>query len=139
MNEQYALSRFLDAQALIYDEALSELRNGRKDGHWMWFVFPQMLGLGHSAISAAFALTSLEESQAYLEHPVLGARLRECTQAVLETQGLTANEIFGFPDWMKFRSCMTLFDCAAGGSGEFREAIQKFFGGAGDEVTMRLL
>ena len=139
MNEQYALSRFLDAQALIdYDVALRELRNGRKEGHWIWFVFPQ-LGLGNSAISDAFALTCLEEAQAYLEHTILGARLRECTQAVLETRGLTANEIFGFPDWLKFRSCMTLFDCAAGGSCEFREAIQKFFGGEGDAATLRLL
>src|SRR5690242_12676003 len=100
------LHRFLDAQERVYDTVLAELRAGRKSSHWIWFIFPQIAGLGHSTMAQQFAITSLDEAKAYLQHPVLGQRLRVCTQLVLDVNGRSAEEIFGYPDHLKFRSCM---------------------------------
>jgi len=109
MTDKYNPQRFLDAQDQVYDAVLDELRAGRKSSHWMWFIFPQITGLGHSGIAEKFAMTSLEEAKAHLQHPILGPRLRECTQLVLNLDGHSAEQIFGYPDNLKFRSCLTLF------------------------------
>jgi uncharacterized protein (DUF1810 family) len=106
-------SPLLTAQAPTYDTVLDELRAGRKSSHWIWFIFPQIAGLGRSAMAQQFALTSLDEAKTYLQHPTLGPRLRACTQLVLDVNGRSAEEIFGYPDYLKFRSCMTLFLTAA--------------------------
>lgn len=133
---------FLEAQDPVYETVLAELRDGRKRSHWMWFIFPQIGGLGRSEMSRRFAIGSLEEAQAYLAHPVLGARLRECVAAVLAhatpsaPPSTTAHDIFGSPDDMKFRSCLTLFSRAAPGEPLFQEALSGFFGGAADEETL---
>jgi uncharacterized protein (DUF1810 family) len=107
MDDRFQLERFLDAQQPVYETVLGELRAGRKRSHWMWFIFPQIAGLGHSAMAARFALSSLGEAVAYLAHPVLGRRLRECTTLVAGVEGRSIAEIFGSPDDMKFRSSMT--------------------------------
>ena len=104
MSDDYNLHRFLDAQERVYDTVLNELRVGRKSSHWMWFIFPQITGLGHSGMAQQFAITSLAEAKAYLQHPVLGPRLRTCTQLVLDVIGRSAEEIFPYPDNLKFRS-----------------------------------
>lgn len=142
MHDRYELTRFIAAQEPLFDRVRAELTAGRKESHWMWFVFPQLQGLGSSATARRYALASLEEARAYLAHPLLGARLRECTHLVNEVQGRTIEEIFGYPDYLKFRSCMTLFACAAGEAGEdppFREALRKYFAGEGDPLTRKLL
>src|SRR4051812_7538752 len=113
MSDPYNLQRFIDAQQPVYDTACAELRNGRKRSHWMWFVFPQISGLGYSATAQQFAISSLDEARAYLAHPVLGERLRECSRIVASVEGRSAEDIFGYPDYMKFRSSMTLFAQAA--------------------------
>jgi uncharacterized protein (DUF1810 family) len=113
--DPYNLARFVDAQEPVYADVVAELRAGRKRTHWMWFVFPQIQGLGPSETAQWFAIRSLDEARAYLAHPVLGARLRECTRIVLDIEGRTASEIFGYPDDLKFRSSLTLFARAAGG------------------------
>jgi len=132
------LDRFVEAQAPVYDRALAELKAGRKQSHWMWFVFPQIAGLGHSPMAQHYAIQNLTEARAYLTHPLLGARLRECTQTVLDVEGRTAHEIFGSPDDLKFRSCMTLFDLAAP-DGIFRAALEKYFSGEEDALTSEKL
>ncbi len=113
MSDDYNLHRFLDAQAPTYDTVFEELRAGRKTSHWIWFIFPQIAGLGHSAMAQQFAITSLDEAKAYLQHPILGPRLRTCTQLVLDVNSRSAEEIFGYPNYLNFRSCMTLFLTAA--------------------------
>jgi uncharacterized protein (DUF1810 family) len=133
------LERFVEAQAPVYDQALKELQAGRKQSHWMWFVFPQIAGLGHSAMAQTYAIQSLEEARAYLAHPVLGARLRECSQAVMDVRGKSAHEIFGSPDDLKFRSCLTLFTKAARGDDLFHVVLDKFFGGEADQRTLKIL
>jgi len=133
------LSRFIEAQDSVYSRVLSELRAGCKASHWMWFVFPQIAGLGRSGMAQKFAIVSMDEARAYLEHPVLGARLRECTRLVCDVTGKTAHEIFGSPDDLKFRSCMTLFAEAAGEGSIFHEALRLYFGGEPDPMTLRLL
>jgi uncharacterized protein (DUF1810 family) len=133
------LERFVEAQAPVYDRALKELQAGRKQSHWMWFVFPQIAGLGHSAMAQTYAIQSLEEARAYLAHPVLGARLRECSQAVMDVRGKSAHEIFGSPDDLKFRSCLTLFTKAARGDDLFHVVLDKFFGGEADQRTLKIL
>jgi uncharacterized protein (DUF1810 family) len=135
----FDLERFVDAQAAAYDRALGELRRGRKTTHWMWFIFPQIRGLGASATSRRFAISSLEEAIAYLAHPLLGSRLRECTQAVLDIEDATLHEIFGGIDSLKFCSCMTLFAQAAPGDPLFRAAIDEYCLGNSDAETLRLL
>jgi uncharacterized protein (DUF1810 family) len=113
MTDAHNLQRFLHAQERVYDTVLAELRSGRKTSHWIWFIFPQIAGLGHSAMAQKFAIGSLDEAKSYLQHPILGPRLRACTQLVLDVNGRSAEEIFGYPDHLKFRSCMTLFMAAA--------------------------
>lgn len=135
----YDLDRFLNAQAGIFDTVVSELRAGRKRSHWMWFIFPQIAGLGHSAMAEKYAITSLGEALAYLGHPILGRRLRECTQLVLDIKGHSIEEIFGYPDDLKFRSSMTLFMKADDEGGLFKSAIDKYFGCKPDQRTLDLL
>ena len=139
MDDPFNLQRFINAQDPVYANVIAELKRGRKTTHWMWFVFPQIKGLGHTAMAAKFAISSRSEAEAYLAHPVLGPRLRECTQLVLEIDGRTANEIFGDRDDLKFRSCMTLFAHCAHDSGIFQRALQKYFAGAEDPLTLARL
>jgi uncharacterized protein (DUF1810 family) len=133
------LSRFVEAQAPVFESALRELRDGAKRTHWMWFVFPQLRGLGHSATAHRYGIADLDEARAYLAHPLLGARLAECTQAMLAHAGTPARAILGTPDDLKFVSCMTLFDAAGGSNELFERALQAFNGGNRDAATLRLL
>ncbi len=139
MADPYHLQRFLDAQKPVYNQICSELRRGHKTSHWMWFIFPQLKGLGFSETALRFAISSVEEAEAYLAHPILGPRLSECTELVLAVDGRTANEIFGYPDDLKFRSCMTLFAHATSVNEIFLQALNKFFGGEFDPATLKLL
>jgi uncharacterized protein (DUF1810 family) len=142
MGDRYDLQRFVEAQAGVYEQACAELRAGRKRSHWMWFVFPQIRGLGSSPMAVRFAISGREEARAYLEHPLLGSRLRECAGIVVGVKGRTVEEIFGYPDDLKFHSSMTLFAKAAEGSegseGErvFGVALEKYFGGEMDRGTL---
>lgn len=129
------LDRFLDAQAPTYSAALGEIRSGRKTGHWVWFIFPQIAGLGWSEMSRFYAIASLDEARAYLAHPVLGARLRECAAAVLSIEGRTATGIFGGTDALKLRSSMTLFQRAAPDEAVFQEVLRRYFDGVADPAT----
>jgi len=129
------LDRFVVAQASVYASALEELRRGRKTGHWMWFIFPQMAGLGHSAMSQHYAIASLAEARAYLAHPVLGPRLRECAGIVLATRESTAEQLFGSTDAMKLRSSMTLFHRAAPDEPVFAGVLDRHFSGVADDAT----
>ena len=133
------LQRFVDAQGRVYESVLEELKGGQKTGHWMWFIFPQIRGLGLSPTARHFALESAEEAKSYSEHSILGPRLRECTQLVLEVTGLSAQEIFQYPDYLKFRSCMTLFACSAADGELFRQALLKYFDGKPDQRTLDIL
>ena len=133
------LDRFTAAQDGIYPQVLDELRAGRKRSHWMWFIFPQLAGLGSSAMAQRYAIGGLAEARAYLVHPVLGARLRECSRLVLAVQGATVHDIFGSPDNMKFHSSMTLFAQAAPDDALFRACLDKYFGGVPDQATLDLL
>jgi uncharacterized protein (DUF1810 family) len=137
-DDPFELARFVDAQEPVYARVCQELAAGCKRSHWMWFIFPQLRGLGSSATAQRFALSGAEEARAYLRHPLLGPRLRECTGLVLRVQGRTVREIFGRPDDLKFRSCMTLFAHATG-EALFGEALQRFFGGESDALTLGLL
>jgi uncharacterized protein (DUF1810 family) len=139
MTDPFELNRFVEAQRAVYARVLSELRTGEKRSHWMWFVFPQIQGLGHSAMARRYAIGSREEAKAYLDHPVLGSRLRECTELVCAVTGKTAHEIFGSPDDLKFRSCMTLFGSVAGAGSVFQQALEKYFSGEKDERTLEKL
>jgi uncharacterized protein (DUF1810 family) len=139
MTNVYNLHRFLDAQEPVYDAVLDELRAGRKSSHWIWFIFPQITGLGHSEMAQKYAVTSLDETKAYLQHLVLGQRLRECTQLVLNVNGHSAEEILGYPDHLKFRSCMTLFLTAATDNTIFKDALLKYFDGKPDQSTLHIL
>lgn len=141
MDDPYNLERFVTAQdeGGIYLRALDELLRGRKESHWMWFVFPQIAGLGESPASSWFAIGSLEEAQAYMRHPVLGNRLVECANAVAAVEGLTAREIFGSVDAMKLRSSMTLFSKAAPDQPVFDQVLLRYFDGVADPMTNQLL
>ena len=139
MSGNYPLHRFLDAQEGVYDTVLAELRAGRKSSHWIWFIFPQIAGLGHNAMAQQFAIASLDEAKSYLKHPVLDPRLHECTQLVLDVNGRSAEEIFGYPDHLKFRSCMTLFLTAATDNTIFNDALLKYFDGKPDQLTLDIL
>ncbi len=139
MTDVYNLHRFFDAQERTYGTILNELRAGRKSSHWIWFIFPQIACLGRSGTAQQFAIASLDEAKAYLQHPVLGPRLRECTQLVLDVEGRSAEEIFGSPDYLKFRSCMTLFLTAAPDNALFKSALLKYFHGQPDQLTLDLL
>jgi len=136
--DPHGLQRFVDAQDAVYDEVRAELRAGRKRSHWMWFVFPQLEGLGGSPTARRYAIRSLAEARAYLAHPVLGSRLRECTRLVNAVGAQRIDDIFGYPDDLKFRSCMTLF-AAAGDDEAFRQALERHFGGSPDPLTLQRL
>jgi uncharacterized protein (DUF1810 family) len=138
MSDPFNLERFVAAQANVYETALAEIRRGKKRSHWMWFIFPQIAGLGYSAIAQRFAIGSLDEAKAYLDHPLLGRRLRNCVAALQDLTDTTADAVFGGVDAMKLRSSLTLFD-AAGGEPLFAAAIDRWFAGAKDEATLRLL
>jgi uncharacterized protein (DUF1810 family) len=133
------LQRFLDAQATDYAPALAEIKNGRKRSHWMWYIFPQIEGLGFSSISQRYAIRDAAEAAAYLHHPVLGARLVEISQALLGLASGNATSIMGSPDDLKLRSSMTLFGAVPGASPVFQQVLDKFFGGAPDAKTLQLL
>jgi uncharacterized protein (DUF1810 family) len=135
----FDLERFVAAQEGVYDGALRELRAGRKTGHWIWFIFPQLVGLGRSETSRFYGIESVDEARAYLEHPVLGPRLRECVSAVLATSDATADQIFGSLDAMKVRSSMTLFHRAAPDESLFAQVLERFYGGVGDNATDAML
>jgi uncharacterized protein (DUF1810 family) len=137
--DPFDLHRFVDAQDGVYDTVLAELRAGRKRSHWMWFVFPQLRGLGRSPTAVRFSISSIDEARAYLAHDVLGPRLRECARLVAEVDGRTAEEIFGWPDDIKLRSSMTLFAHAADDSDDFVAVLEKFYDGQEDPATLRLL
>jgi uncharacterized protein (DUF1810 family) len=139
MADPHNLQRFLDAQAPLYDTALAELRAGEKRSHWMWFIFPQLRGLGSSRNAEFYGIASLAEARAYLAHPLLGERLRECVRATLAVRGASAEEIFGFVDAVKFRSCLTLFQHADATQPLFSKALDQYFGGARDSRTLGLL
>jgi len=140
MPDPFRLQRFVDAQESVWQTALSELNEGRKRTHWIWFVFPQMRGLGLSPTSEFYGVASLDEARAYLAHPVLGARLLACTGAALTHEGLSANAIFGSPDDLKLRSSMTLFDAASEAEDNpYHAALRRFFDGVPDPRTLELL
>jgi uncharacterized protein (DUF1810 family) len=139
MRDAYNLHRFLTAQAPTCHTVLAELRAGRKSSHWIWFIFPQIIGLGHSSMVQHFAIGSLDEAMSYLQQPILGPRLRACTQLVLDVNGRSAEEIFGYPDYLKFRSCMTLFLTAATDNALFKNALPKYFDGKPDQLTLDIL
>ena len=135
--DRYDLERFVTAQAGIYERACAELRAGEKRSHWMWFIFPQIAGLGMSEMSVRFAISSLDEARAYLDHPLLGERLRECTEIVNALTHRAAEAIFGYPDDMKFRSSMTLFARAAEEGSVFQRALDRYFSGEMDAETLK--
>lgn len=136
--DEYNLQRFVEAQEPVFKHAREELGRGRKTSHWMWFIFPQVAGLGFSPMSQRFAISSLDEAAAYLHHPILGPRLRECVAMALNRRSCSAREIFGSPDDMKFRSSMTLFG-EVSGEEVFLRSLDKYFGGAGDPLTLEAL
>jgi uncharacterized protein (DUF1810 family) len=137
--DPYELGRFAEAQEPVYARVLEELGNGRKQSHWMWFIFPQLDGLGFSPTAKRYALKNIDAARAYLQHPLLGARLTECSKLVLGVKDRTVSQIFVFPDDLKFRSSMTLFACAAGPGCVFDEVLEKCFGGRRDGRTLELL
>jgi uncharacterized protein (DUF1810 family) len=135
----FDLQRFVEAQEGVFEEACAELRRGKKTGHWMWFVFPQIAGLGFSEMSRRYAIRSLEEARAYVAHPVLGPRLREVCGILNGIEGRSAYQVFGSPDDLKLRSSMTLFAKAVEEKGVFLEVLRKYFGGVEDERTLELM
>lgn len=137
--DSHNLGRFVQAQADVYQQALAEVRAGRKQSHWMWYVFPQFDGLGFSSASKMYAIKSVAEAKAYLEHPILGARLVECCEATVGIEGRSAVEVFGSPDDMKLRSCVTLFATVSPTGSVFERLLDKFFQGDRDEETLRLM
>ncbi|MCP1539936.1 DUF1810 domain-containing protein [Methylorubrum extorquens] len=138
-DDAFDLDRFVEAQDGLYEDALAELRNGRKQSHWMWFIFPQIAGLGSSAMARRYAIRSLAEAQAYLAHSLLGERLRTCTRAANAWEGRSARALFGAPDDVKFRSSMTLFAQADPGDSDFARALALFFEGRPDPLTLERL
>jgi uncharacterized protein (DUF1810 family) len=139
MTDIFDLQRFIDAQNPVFETVLAELSAGKKRTHWMWFVFPQLRGLGHSQMAWHFGLQSRGEAVAYLAHPLLGPRLRECVGLVLAVDGRSAHDIFGSPDDLKLRSCLTLFREIDGVDGVFGKALDKYFDGQPDPATLQLL
>jgi uncharacterized protein (DUF1810 family) len=139
VTDNFNLQRFVDAQAPVYTTVLAELRAGAKRSHWIWFVFPQLEGLGRSPTAARFAISSLAEARAYLNHPVLGPRLRECARLVNAIEGRSVDTIFGWPDNLKVRSSMTLFATATPDNAEFVHLLDKFYGGEQDAETLARL
>ncbi len=138
-DDPYDLKRFVSAQEGVYERALTELRSGEKRTHWMWFIFPQIDGLGHSPTARRYSIKSIEEARQYLDHPILGKRLLECTEAVVALKSGSVSEIFGYPDDLKFKSSMTLFEKIAGKGSVFSLALDKYCRGERDTATLRLL
>jgi uncharacterized protein (DUF1810 family) len=138
-NDHYNLQRFVDAQSPVFEEVCLELQEGRKKGHWMWFIFPQIEGLGYSPLARKFAISSREEAEAYLNHPILGPRLRHCTRLITLVEGRLIDQIFGDPDDLKFHSAMTLFANATSDNQVFWDALHKYFGGEPDRLTVERL
>jgi uncharacterized protein (DUF1810 family) len=138
-DDPHDLARFLSAQESVYDQALTELRSGRKQSHWMWFVFPQIDGLGHSSTATFYAIKSVDETRDYLSHPLLGARLLECAAHVLAIEGRSASEVFGYPDDLKLKSSMTLFESVAGPGSVFGQVLDALYDGERDTRTLQLL
>ncbi|MBF2083910.1 DUF1810 domain-containing protein [Thermoleptolyngbya sp. C42_A2020_037] len=138
-DDLYDLNRFLKAQASDYARALAEIRQGKKRSHWMWYIFPQYAGLGFSATSQHYAIKSLAEAEAYLQHPILGARLIECAEAALQVNGRSAYEIFGSPDDLKLRSCATLFAQVSPAGSVFHQLLDQYFQGEPDAKTLKLI
>lgn len=136
MSDPYDLERFVDAQGPVYEQVCAELRNGQKEGHWIWFIFPQLRGLGHSQMATAFGISSRQEAEAYLKHPVLGPRLRDCTLLVNLVEGRSISQILGYPDDVKFKSSMTLFTSVTPDNRIFKDALQKYFNGELDRLTL---
>jgi uncharacterized protein (DUF1810 family) len=139
MSDIYNLQRFVEAQNQVYEEVLHELGTGQKLGHWMWYIFPQIKGLGLSTVAQRFAISCQQEAEAYLEHSVLGARLRQCTQLVINVEGRSVEQIFYYPDNLKFGSSMTLFINATTDNQIFKDALQKYFEGEPDQLTLGIL
>jgi uncharacterized protein (DUF1810 family) len=137
--DPYALQRFVDAQRGVYAQAQAELRAGRKESHWMWYIFPQIKGLGQSAMAQKFGISSVAEATEYLNHPELGNRLRECTQLVTAINGRSIQDIFGYPDYLKFQSSMTLFAHAAHDNQVFMDALEKYYRSEFDRQTIERL
>jgi uncharacterized protein (DUF1810 family) len=137
--DPFELLRFVAAQHGVYDTVVDELRTGRKGSHWIWFIFPQLRGLGRSPTAMRFGIASLDEARAYVAHPVLGPRLRECARLVARIDGRSADEIFGWPDNLKVRSSMTLFARATDDNEEFRAVLDRFYDGEDDPATVELL
>lgn len=138
-SDPHDLNRFVDAQKSQYELALSEIKNGDKRSHWMWYIFPQFHGLGHSETSRFYSIKSVAEAKAYLAHPLLGPRLRECAEAVLQVEGKTAREIFGSPDDVKLNSCATLFASVLPAGSVFEQVLDKYFAGKRDDRTLHLM
>jgi uncharacterized protein (DUF1810 family) len=134
--DPFDLQRFVDAQDHVYDTVLRELRDGRKRSHWIWFIFPQLRGLGRSPTAIHYGIASRDEAAAYLAHPVLGPRLRQCTRLVTEIDGRSVEEVFGWPDNLKVRSSMTLFARSTDDNADFLAVLEKFYGGEADPVTV---
>jgi len=134
--DPFNLQRFIEAQEPVYQQVAAELRAGRKTSHWIWFIFPQIQGLGRSPTAIEYAISGLDEARAYLAHPVLGPRLKECTELVLRVENRSAAQIFMSPDDMKFRSCMTLFSQVSSRDNIFTKALQKYFRGVPDQLTI---
>lgn len=137
--DRFDLNRFVQAQEEIYSRALAEINRGRKQSHWMWFVFPQIDGLGYSSTARFYAIKSRDEAQAYLTHPLLGKRLFECSEALLKIKAKSAEEIFGYPDDLKLRSCMTLFASISEAGSVFSRVLDQYYGGQADPQTLALL
>ena len=138
-DDPYDLSRFLRAQEVDYEQVVSEIRSGRKRSHWMWYVFPQIDGLGFSSLSHRYSIKRLAEARAYLAHPVLGSRLLECAEAVVSLEGRSATEVFGSPDDLKLKSCATLFACVSPPGSVFDRVLGKYYQGRRDGKTLQLL
>lgn len=139
MDDLYSLTRFVIAQDKVYEGVLYELGAGQKRGHWMWYIFPQIKGLGYSAMAHRYAISSREEARAYIEHSVLGPRLRQCTQLVINLEGHSVEQIFGYPDNLKFRSSMTLFRACTKNGELFEDALDKYFEGTPDQATLDIV
>lgn len=139
MSDPFNLARFVRAQQCDYEQAIAEIRSGRKRSHWMWYIFPQFDGLGFSATSKQFAIKSVSEAEAYLRHPVIGPRLLESCEEALAVEGRSAIEVFGSPDDMKLRSCATLFACVSPAGSVFERLLDRYFDGEPDDHTLRLL
>jgi uncharacterized protein (DUF1810 family) len=137
--KKYDLERFVSAQAGVYPTVLAELRSARKDTHWMWYIFPQLTGLGHNAMAKFYALTDVEEAQQYLDHPLLGKRLRECCEVLLSLKQGSITDIMGYPDNLKLCSCMTLFESISDDPKVFTSVLKRYYNGHRDPLTLDLL